>query len=636
MSSQTSAARGVAWTDANQRVLAAEFARLKAQLAGEDTAPARRALEEARAELPSAAAIDELSAAFGLSAFERDLLLLCAGIEVDGGLAAQCRPFATFALAFAALEGAHWSALTPVGPLRLLRLIEVQEGERLTATRVTINERVLHYLAGLNYLDPCVRPLISHYAAPSQMADGHARTARLLVEALAPGQDAIPVVQLFGDDRCGQRDVASMAAAWLGLKLHVLHEADIPANPHEAEALAWLWQREGTLLRSGLLVDCDVSGGSALARFVQQIGGLVFIGIPQPVPLGRSDLRFPIDRPTIAEQKRLWIQMLGPAAERVNGALDGVAAQFRLSTEQITRIARRLRTTLLTSDAPNELLWRDCRASVGTRIDDLAQRIAPTATWSDLVLPDSQRATLAQIAAHVRQRLKVYEEWGFATKCARGLGISALFSGESGTGKTMAAEVLANELHLDLYRIDLASTVSKYIGETEKNLRRVFDAAEHSGSILLFDEADALFGRRSEVKDSHDRYANIEVSYLLQRIEAYRGLVILTTNAKASIDPAFERRLTFTVVFSFPDVGQREQIWRGIFPGCLPLASIDYPALARLNIPGGAIRNVALGAAFLAAEAGSSVDMKHLMQAARADAAKRERPFTHAETRGWR
>jgi SpoVK/Ycf46/Vps4 family AAA+-type ATPase len=194
---------------------------------------------------------------------------------------------------------------------------------------------------------------------------------------------------------------------------------------------------------------------------------------------------------------------------------------------------------------------------------------------------------------------------------------------------------LAHELHLDLYRIDLASVVSKYIGDTEKNLRRVFDAAEESGAILLFDEADALFGKRSEVRDSHDRYANIEVSYLLQRMEAYRGLAILTTNMKSALDAAFQRRLTFVVQFPFPDQQQRELIWRGVFPPAVPLEQIDYGKLARLSMSGGSIRNVAINAAFLAADEGAPLRMKHLLQAAHSEAAKRERPLSDIETRGW-
>jgi len=237
----------------------------------------------------------------------------------------------------------------------------------------------------------------------------------------------------------------------------------------------------------------------------------------------------------------------------------------------------------------------------------------------------------------VRHRMKVYETWGFGSRGGRGLGISALFTGESGTGKTMAAEVLASDLALDLYRIDLSAVVSKYIGETEKNLRQVFDAAEEGGVLLLFDEADALFGKRSDVKDSHDRYANIEVSYLLQRMEAFRGLAILTTNLKTSMDRAFQRRLRFTVNFPFPDAGRREAIWSRMFPAQTPTRRIDPKRLAQLNVAGGNIRNIALNAAFLAAEEGDGapVEMAHLVRAARLEAEKIERPLSEAEIRGW-
>ena len=280
-------------------------------------------------------------------------------------------------------------------------------------------------------------------------------------------------------------------------------------------------------------------------------------------------------------------------------------------------------------------LWEACRVQSRTRLDDLAQRIQPAAAWEDLVLPEAQREILREIATHVRQRTKVYETWGFIEKGERGLGISALFAGSSGTGKTMAAEVLANELRLDLYRIDLSSVVSKYIGETEKNLRRVFDAAEKGGAILLFDEADALFGKRSEVKDSHDRYANIEVSYLLQRMEGYRGLAILTTNMKESLDSAFLRRLRFIVQFPFPDAAHRAEIWGRIFPIATPTEQLDLLKLARLNVAGGNIRNVALNAAFLAAGADEPVRMSHLLRAARSEYAKLEKPLTESEIGGW-
>ena len=222
-------------------------------------------------------------------------------------------------------------------------------------------------------------------------------------------------------------------------------------------------------------------------------------------------------------------------------ALDGVAEQFRLSAQAIARSRTRRQGAKDAGESLSKAVRGVCRSSGRRRLDDLAECITAAATWDDLVLPEPQLAALRQIAAQVRRRGRVYDDWGFARRNPRGLGVAALFCGGSGTGKTMAAEVLACELDLDLYRIDLSSVVSKYIGETEKNLRRVFDAAEDSGAILLFDEADALFGKRSEVKDSHDRYANIEVSYLLQRMEAYRGLAILTTNLKSrarSVVPA--------------------------------------------------------------------------------------------------
>jgi SpoVK/Ycf46/Vps4 family AAA+-type ATPase len=250
-------------------------------------------------------------------------------------------------------------------------------------------------------------------------------------------------------------------------------------------------------------------------------------------------------------------------------------------------------------------------------------------------VPNAKHELLHEFAAHVRRRTTVYDRWGWASRSARGLGITALFSGPSGTGKTMAGEVLANELELDLYRIDLSSVVSKYIGETEKNLRRVFDAAEEGASILLFDEADAIFGRRSEVKDSHDRYANIEVSYLLQRMESYRGLAILTTNQKNALDPAFMRRLRFVVQFPFPELEQRIEIWRRIFPAETPTDRLAPERLGQLNIPGGNIRSIALNATFLAADASEPVGMRHVLRATRAEYAKLEKPLGDSEIRGW-
>jgi SpoVK/Ycf46/Vps4 family AAA+-type ATPase len=341
-----------------------------------------------------------------------------------------------------------------------------------------------------------------------------------------------------------------------------------------------------------------------------------------------------------ARPRRRPLRRRRAAARRAADALDRSARRACGGELGAQRIAAACTQALSVEAAGGEpladALWDACRAQARTRLDELAQRIETTASWDDLVLPEPEREILAEIGAHVRRRTMVYETWGFAAKGTRGLGISALFVGASGTGKTTAAEVLARELRLDLYRIDLSQVVSKYIGETEKNLRRVFDAAEGGGAILLFDEADALFGKRSEVKDSHDRYANIEVSYLLQRMEAYRGLAILTTNRKEALDDAFLRRIRFVVRFPFPDEAHRAEIWRRIFPAGAPTEGLDAAALARLSIPGGNIRNIALHASFLAADAGEPVGMSHLLRAARREYAKLDRPLTAAETGGWR
>jgi ATPase family associated with various cellular activities (AAA) len=362
-------------------------------------------------------------------------------------------------------------------------------------------------------------------------------------------------------------------------------------------------------------------------------------------PAHRSVVLFEVDNPTRNEQAGLWQEVLQSSFPSLNGKLDAVVSQFNLGPAAIQSAAWQACIALPPDSKPAaeqtvpaglvEHLWDACRVQARPRLEGLAQRIEPAATWDDLILPDSQKQVLSQIALHVRQRTKVYQTWGFGSKGSRGLGISALFAGASGTGKTMAAEVLAKELRLDLYRIDLSQVVSKYIGETEKNLRRVFDAAEEGAAVLLFDEADALFGKRSEVKDSHDRYANIEVSYLLQRMEAYRGLAVLTTNRKSALDQAFLRRIRFVMEFPFPEAAQRAEIWRRVFPEATPTDGLRIDRLSRLHATGGHIRNIAMGAAFLAADAGEPVRMSHLLHSARSEFAKLERPLPETEVAGW-
>jgi len=633
------------WTDANQQLMSAELAWLRRRLDADAPLPdnSRAAIDAAADRLPSPAAIDTLAQLFDLSMFERQLLLLCAGVEMDDQLAATCarrhghdgRRHVTFGLALAALPSAHWSALTPVRPLRRWRLIEVESGLRLVDSALRIDERILHYLAGINLLDVRLQPLATLRPAPTLIGPGHRELVDTLSRVWTAAEDP-PIVHLSGDDGPGQEDVAAGIAGAAGLQLLVVRQEDLPPGTGELDALLTLCEREARLLSAALLVRCaDPAPNAALTTFAERATMPLLIASREPLRLRGPVVSHDVNKPAPSEQKGLWVDALGDSGLRLNGSLDAIAGQFRLSASSIAAIAATVTGTSANDDLEDQL-WRACRVGGRSRLDDLAERITPHASWDDLVLPESPLATLRQIAAHVRQRARVHDEWGFGDHGRRsGVGVSALFCGESGTGKTLAAEVIANELGLDLYCIDLSSVVSKYIGETEKNLRRVFDAAEDSGSILLFDEADALFGKRSEVKDSHDRYANIEISYLLQRMEAYRGLAILTTNMKTSLDRAFQRRLRFIVTFPFPDHQHREEIWRRVFPAATPLEAIDYRTLSRVNLPGGHIRNIALNAAFLAADAELPVGMGHLLAAAQAESAKLERPLTEAELRGW-
>ncbi len=306
-----------------------------------------------------------------------------------------------------------------------------------------------------------------------------------------------------------------------------------------------------------------------------------------------------------------------------------VAQHYRLGATTVRAIARQLGAQGGAPSGAN--LHQLCRLRCRVNLDGLAERIDATASWDDLVLPAGQLELLRDLVRQVRHRHQVYEEWGFAGPTRRGLGVTALFSGDSGTGKTLAAQVLAAELDLDLYRIDLSATVSKYIGETEKNLRRLFDAAETSGAVLLFDEADALFGKRGEVKQAHDRYANLEVAYLLGRMESYRGLAVLTTNLRSNLDRAFLRRLRFVVAFPFPDEAQRTSIWNRMFPVGAPTKGLDAARLARLTVAGGGIRSIAVSAAFAAADEGSPITVAHVRRAAEIEYAKADRSLMDVE-----
>ena len=622
----------MSWAERNQAFLVAEFARLARKLAGQDEG-------DPPSPIAPPAAIDALATIFGLSAFERELLLLCAGVEMESEIAARCADAAggsrggapTFGLALALLGEPHWSALAPASPLRRFRLIEVEPGRGVTAAPLRIDERVLHYIAGVNALDSRLAPMLRRAATPALMAAEHRALADALALPLAG--DSAPALHLCGDDPSGQEAVAAHVAGRAGCALYAMRMEDGPASAAEVDTFAQLWARDAALLPAALLLQWDGERPHAAAQsLAERVAGPLVIASREPIRLHRPLERRDVSKPGPNEQRRLWSAALGREPNAADAEIDDVAQHFRLSADAIERLGGRF-----AADARPEpgALWRACRSEATPRLSHLAERIVATAGWDDLVLPPQQRGLLRQLAAQTRRRMTVYEHWGFAAKDRRGLGASALFAGPSGTGKTLAAEVLAADLQLDLYRVDLSSVVSKYIGETEKNLREVFDAAEAGGALLLFDEADALFGKRSEVKDSHDRYANIEVGYLLQRMENFRGLAVLTTNMKSALDKAFERRLRFTIEFPFPDAAQRQAIWARAFPAKTPVQGLQFDRLARLHASGGAIRNIALNAAFLAADAGEPVTMAHVLGATRIESLKMERPLTDAEIRGW-
>lgn len=605
----------------------------------------------AEAEVPPPALI-YMSRLLGLSRFEMEVIMLCTAMELDTLMPYLCaraqgdsaKGYPTFALAMALFDEPAWDVLSPERPLRRWHLIEIHQNAvgPLISSPLRADERIVNYIKGLNYLDDRLTPLMMpidvsyiHEALPLSQRSAVDAVVHCLRQGLKLW--ALPVVQLLGRDGSSKQTIAMHAAGDLGLDLCRIPIEILPSQSSEIETMARLWQRESLLIPIALYIDGHDTGQrdapALLAmRLLSRLNCVTFLdaGDVWNIP-GRESYSLEISKPTEAEQKEAWTSALGQDAGGMPSLLSG---QFSLSLSEIQRIS----TQAVSSNSGNGLhrrIWGKCLESTRPSLDALACRIDAKATWDDLILPEAEERILRQISDQVSQRSLVYGEWGFGRKMNRGLGLSALFAGDSGTGKTMAAEVIANDLNLNLFRIDLSAVVSKYIGETEKNLRRVFDAAEDGGAILFFDEADALFGRRSEVKDSHDRYANIEINYLLQRIEAYRGLAILATNMKGALDKAFLRRLRFIVNFPFPDASQRREMWEKAFPQDAPRMSLDLVKLSSFNLTGGSIHNIALSSAFMAAGNGGVVTMPLVLDAVRTEFRKLERPINEADFR-WR
>ena len=618
-------------------------------------------------------ALSILTQTFGLTHFERDLLMLCVAMELDSATAALCakaqnnssKPYPSFALAANIFDEHRWDALSAERPLRYWRLLEINQpgAEPLTSSALRADERIVNYIVEPKHIiDDRLMLFISLLEVSQMGEDTLSPTQHHTVETLyqylhtrvGEMKQGPYCVQLVGVDAMAKQAVARQALARLGLQMVKFSIEALPTHTAELENLSRLWARERQLLPLAMYIDAtnlDASdahhnSAASLQRFINSAGGIVIVAtndIHQTI----NGFVLEVNKPSPSEQQAAWSSVLGLDA---NAFASRLAGQFNLNIPAIHQITRYeiakeevikdeitgAEEVSVVDEAMQERIWQACLLKTTPNLDQLAQRIEAKATWEHLVLPQESLTLLHQIVDQVNQRGKVYNEWGYFNKTNRGLGLSVLFAGESGTGKTMSAEVIANALGLNLYRIDLSSVVSKYIGETEKNLRKLFDAAEEGGAVLFFDEADALFGKRSEVKDSHDRYANIETNYLLQRIESYSGLAILATNMKSALDQAFMRRLRFIIKFPFPGVAERSLMWQKAFPDGVPKATLDYDRLARFNLTGGSIYNIALNASFLAAAQKveePKVTMPIIFDAIRSEMRKLDKSINEAEFR---
>jgi ATPase family associated with various cellular activities (AAA) len=597
------------WASANEAMIDLGLAWIDRRLAGEEGAREHLEYHEARTALNAMgqpSTIDRIGSAFGLSSFEEDVLLIALAPGLDGSFgprygaaqgrltSARASPhliarllFGSERLPFAALQ-----SLVATGALRRFALIELDDREPLAQAGISLPDRIANLMCGIDVPDSVVDGLARRRDIVPLPDRLEALATRISLQALGPLR-----FHLIGRPRSGRTGLAAAIMARLGLGC--LEISGDVRSPFERASLV----RECILSGCGLVIvdkgdGIDAATLRALAALMP--GPLLIVGshtLPdfEAIPVIRLD---PIDA---TERHALWIKA-APEAEPL--LLSGVAEQFALGPDEIDAIARH--------DHSGEEVWSVCRDLGARDLELLATRVVPERGWDEMVLAPETFADLDALASQVARRAEVHHDWGYRRVLGRATGISALFAGPSGVGKTMAAEAIAKALSLDLYVVDLASVTSKYIGETEKNLRRIFDAAEAGGCVLFFDEADALFGKRSEVKDSHDRYANAEISYLLQRMESFSGLAILATNLKSHLDTAFLRRIRAIVDFPIPDAEARQALWRRALPETAPQVEIDFAGLARHELTGGNITTIATNAAFRASAAGVPIGMAHL------------------------
>jgi hypothetical protein len=577
----------------------------------------------------------------GLNRLDAVVLAMCAAPELDprfGRLYAYLHDDVTRKLASPRLAAELLcdesvapsevlARFAPGAPLTRRGAIRVLSGEPATPLadrQRKVADRLAAFLLGAVDLADAAADSALRHVSPDHLSGREAATERLRL--LLGADTRLPLVACGPDAGAVLAAAAQAPVVLLGAR--ELERPDALADARLAAAL-----EGGLVCLDGLEDLSGVERGRVLRAIDESPDRIFLIAATRRDAAALSErTAFVVDVPvpSFAERRRAW--------ERFSGSDDAreVAAKFRLSIEQIRAggevsvIAARSRGEPGPRPADLDLGARHASSS---RLGELATRLESAYTWDDLVLADRQLEVLRSISAYVRHRDRVLSEWGYEATVSRAQGLKVLFAGESGTGKTMAAQVLGAELGLEMFRVDLAGTVSKYIGETEKNLERIFTAADGSNAILFFDEADALFGKRSEVSSSHDRYANLEVAYLLQRMEAYPGAVILATNFRRNLDDAFIRRLDFVIDFAFPEVSDRRRIWEGVLPPAAPLGDdIDLDFLAaRFKLSGGAIRNCSLGAAFTAADEGTPIEMRHLVRAVAQEYAKQGRLTLEAD-----
>jgi AAA+ superfamily predicted ATPase len=546
-------------------------------------------------------------------------------------------------------------------------LIEIQGGPEgtglpLLARTIQIDERIVRAFTGEGGLDARLKEFCE-VAPPAATREALPLPLEVQRSVLALASQAWHMTSplrfyFHGQKNTGKRAAANALASSLGVPLLIADLALLAETGRaDASTVARVF-REAVLLDALLYItglnapNAATSGivSQALLRQLETHPRPVILSGTSPwIPLARPELAVipvPFQIPEFASRRSCWEkQLAGHGLTLEEEDFNDLASRFRLTGGQIAEAVQnaihRAQWRAAGEVSPGtdasgegeptvEDLYEAARTQCGHELARLARKILPRYTWKDIVLPSDEFAQLQEICQQAHYRQLVFGTWGFGQKLSLGKGLNALFAGPPGTGKTMAAEVLATELKLDLYKIDLSQVINKYIGETEKNLDRIFAAAENSNAILFFDEADALFGKRSEIRDSHDRYANVEISYLLQRMEEYEGISILATNQKQNLDDAFIRRLQAIVEFPFPDEEYRRKIWQVTFPSQAPLGEdVDFAALAReIPLAGGCVKNMALAACFLAAADGGKISMRHILDAAAREFQKLGRTWT--------